>query len=582
MEQKPISAFHEILKWSVSRPDWQRDALRRIIVKGTLDGNDIQELTGLCRSKHGIAPAAGTSTKAEFLDKAHIQPEISSEASVTLLSIGKLQNVNRLPSDQVISFGIGPGVTIIYGDNGTGKSGYARVIKKACRTRGAPPEIRPNVFESVSNDPPIGTLVCRISDTDYSLKWQDGMPSDPRLANVFVFDTSTADHYLEKDSPAIFTPSGLDVLPKLSKVCDTISQLVKNDLDCITADIESTHTSWKFNANTSVGKFLNRLSAEIMPSHVDFYSGLDEKQSKRLKDLTEALKSEPKQKAKESRAAAARLRQFAELITDAHVNFSADQVSALRKLVETAKATDEVAKSFAAGSFDASYLTGTGNELWRTLWEAARLFSVSLAYKDQVFPVTDGGARCVLCQQNLEPPAIKRLQVFDAFCKDQSQELAKAARKRLKDASDKIQKINTLGPEYIKVEADLVPVTQAQMTTIPNEKNIQSMRRAYSWLRATMERVVEKEVFADVVFRYRSYVDIKKLDGVVGFSGNECKELQRIVQRCHDVTDAHDPAPGKQAAVPEPNELERDLVAAKKLLEEIRARRKKEKSISGT
>jgi hypothetical protein len=110
---------------------------------------------------------------------------------------------------------------------------------------------------------------------------------------------------------------------------------------------------------------------------------------------------------------------------------------------------------------------------------------------------------------------------------------------------------------------------------LPNRENIQLMRQAYSWLRATLERIVEKEIFADVVFRYRSYVDVKKLDGVVGFSDSECKELQRLVRRCHDVTDAHDPAPGKHAAVPHPTELENDLVAAKQLLEKIRARRKK-------
>ena len=897
-KQKPVSALHEILKWSVSRPEWQQDALRRIIVKGTLDENDITELNTLCRVKHGIVRAEVTSVKAEPLDKSHIPPEPGSGASVTLVSIGNLQNVNRLPSDQTIPFGTGAGITVIYGDNGTGKSGYARVIKKSCRTRGALPEIRPNAFAAASTNPPAGDVVCRVAGTDYMLPWQDGVPSDPRLANVFVFDSLTADHYLEQDSPATFTPSGLDVLPKLSKCCDSINQLIKIDIACVNADIEAVAQRWNFNANTSVGKFLNRLSADTMPSHVDFFSGLDEKQSKRLKDLTEALKSDPKQKAKETRAAAARLKTFAGQIMDAYANFSEDQISALRKLVEDAKGTEEVAKSFASGRFDATYLSGTGEELWRNMWDAARSFSVSLAYTDQTFPATGNGARCVLCQQNLAPTAVERLEAFDAFCKDQSQELAKEASKQLKEATEKVQKIDTLSPEYIKVEADLVPVTQAQVTTIsefvkkadeclakiknnltkgiweeptpisllpsqrgdyapphediaaaaarpaladkiitmattleeraktvesaedpeirkkleterdeladrgwladvktevlaqierykkvaaltacqkdtltiqittkntdltkllvtdafcqrfkkeaaalglqtiavkleeikgkkgevrfgirletdaacavrdiasegenrcialaaflaelsqaahysalvfddpvssfdhhyrkktaarlveegkvrqviifthdvvflsdlqtyannnsvplepfylewkggrpgqcikglpwdwksvddrfdklekeqkaiaktwnplPNQENIQSMRRAYSWLRATLERMVEKEVFADVVFRYRSYVDVKKLDGVVGFSDSECSELQRLVQHCHEVTDAHDPAPGKHAAVPDPTELENDLIAAKKLLEQIRTRRKKKR-----
>ena len=464
--QTPISVIHEILKWSASQPEWQRDALRRIIIKGALDADDVKELNQLCHIKHGILQNTESIAKAEVLDESHIPPKPGSEASVTLVSIGNLQNVNRLPSDQTISFGTGPSVTIIYGDNGTGKSGYARVIKKACRTRGALPEIRPNAFAALPTNPTTGTIVCRVAGTDYPLLWQDGTPADPRLANVFVFDSHTAEHYLEQDSPAIFTPNGLDVLPKLSNVCDSISQLIKQDIDRVKADIEAAVKNWKYNATTSVGKLLDGLSADTKPSHVETLSGLDERQNNRLKDLTEAFKSDPKQKAKETRAAAARLNIFAGKIVETYTNLSVGQISDIYKLVEDAKGAEKVAKSFATGYFNVSYLTGTGEELWRSLWEAARSFSVSSAYKNQTFPVTDDGARCVLCQQNLEQPAVERLQAFDTFCKDQSQKLAERARKRLKEASEKIQKMEVLDPEYIKVQADLVQVTETKMNTI--------------------------------------------------------------------------------------------------------------------
>jgi energy-coupling factor transporter ATP-binding protein EcfA2 len=895
IKQKPISALHEILKWSVSRPEWQRDALRRIVINGVINQEDFLELNKICRVKHNVLLDEECVEKAMPLDKTHIPPGPGSEASVELVSIGNLQGVNRLPSDQTIIFGAAPGLTVIYGDNGTGKSGYARVIKKACRTRGALPEIRPDVFAAPPTSPPTCDIVCRVASKDYPLVWQDKVPSDPRLANVFVFDPSTADHYLEQDSPSTFTPNGLDVLPKLAKTCDTIKELIKQDIDHVNRDIIATVKNWKYNANTSVGKLLIGLCRETKPVQVEMLSGLDEEQSQRLTDLTEALKSDPKQKAKETRAAAARLKIFAEKVREVWTNLSEDQISALRKMVEDAAATDKVAKAFLSGKFDATYFPGTGGELWRKLWEAARSFSVSFAYKDQSFPVTSDGARCVFCQQKLESATAERLKAFDAFCKDQSQELAERARKELNVATEKFQKIDPLATEYARVEADLVSITQARVASIsqfvknadecltttknnltrgtweepapiilsssdrinddngqkgvdsttaspsladeiivvatkledrakieesvddpetrktleterdgltdrdwlasvktdvfeqidrykqlakleaclkdtettkittknteltkllvtdafcqrfqgevkglglrtiavkleeikgkkgetrfgvrletnadhavkdiasegekrcialaaflselsqashqsslvfddpvssfdhryrektserlveegkvrqvivfthdvvflndllthamnhgvqadafhlewngnipgqcikglpwdwktvddrfdkldkeqraivkawnlvPNEDNVQSIRRVYSWLRATLERIVEKEVFADVVFRYRSYIDVKKLDGVVGFSGNECKELQRLVQRCHDVTDAHDPAPGKHAVVPAPDEFKADIDATKQLLVQIRNRKK--------
>jgi len=58
----------------------------------------------------------------------------------------------------------------------------------------------------------------------------------------------------------------------------------------------------------------------------------------------------------------------------------------------------------------------------------------------------------------------------------------------------------------------------------PNEEDVREMREAYSLLRATLEGIVERVVFADVVFRFRSYIDMKKLKRVVGFPDSECDE----------------------------------------------------------
>ncbi len=46
--------FAEIFEWSKDRPGWQRDALRRLLVAGVVSPTDIQELTELCKSAHGL------------------------------------------------------------------------------------------------------------------------------------------------------------------------------------------------------------------------------------------------------------------------------------------------------------------------------------------------------------------------------------------------------------------------------------------------------------------------------------------------------------------------------------------------
>jgi len=119
---------------------------------------------------------------------------------------------------------------------------------------------------------------------------------------------------------------------------------------------------------------------------------------------------------------------------------------------------------------------------------------------------------------------------------------------------------------------------------MPDDKLKGEMRALYGDLRATIERMIEKVVFGDVVFRFRSYVNVKNLHQVVGFSESENKEIQRLFKKCCDVTAAHDAAAGKQASVPDTKELAKDITDTKSLLGAIRARHKvaAKTSVSGS
>ncbi len=44
----PKTAYEMILEWAPARPSWLQDALRRVVAKGTLEKDDIAELTALC------------------------------------------------------------------------------------------------------------------------------------------------------------------------------------------------------------------------------------------------------------------------------------------------------------------------------------------------------------------------------------------------------------------------------------------------------------------------------------------------------------------------------------------------------
>ena len=55
IDEAVVSVLDELLDWSAGRPAWQRDALRRLVLKGELSDEDVGELAEICKAAHGLA-----------------------------------------------------------------------------------------------------------------------------------------------------------------------------------------------------------------------------------------------------------------------------------------------------------------------------------------------------------------------------------------------------------------------------------------------------------------------------------------------------------------------------------------------
>ncbi len=464
---KRSSPLQEILLWSESRPKWQRDALRRIVTKGSLDAADLDELEriatgGLQNPLVRLAPLT-----AQPLSDSHLPPAPDSAESVSLVELRDLRNVNRIPDGSVLPLGSGSGLVVIYGENGAGKSGFARVIKGACRARGGSRPVVPNAFAA----PPGGsrasaTIGFKAGGAPAQCAWTDGLPGDPRLANVFVFDAECAEHYVGRDDATAFTPFGLDVLPKLANACDDIRSRLERRAAELRSAMDAARAEWRCEPDTRVGALVRGLNAGTDEAEVDALARLDAKEQSRIQALRGVLASDPLLTAKGTRAAQgrveaflARLRHASELLSDGAL---ADAERCLRHAVESADA----AAKFAAGAFDGSFLSGTGSDLWKRLWEAAREFAVREAFPSQGFPPTIDGSRCVLCQQGLGGAALERFAEFDAFLKDRSQEISAEAERSLADLLGRYRAAPPLSAGVAEIAAESSALSPTRLAVL--------------------------------------------------------------------------------------------------------------------
>ncbi len=428
--QTEADALRDILSWSQDRPAWQRDALRRLVLEGELSSTDFDELTALCKD---------SSLPGEPLVEGHISAQQTGAPTVSLKNLRGVQNVNALADGQSLNF-IPKGVTIIYGDNGTGKSGYVRILKRACRARtakGKEEPILPNIYDN-STGVQRAELEYQAGAQSQKAEWKNGESTDDLLSEVSVFDSRTANVHVEETNDLAYTPFPMKLLERLVNACKNVKEQIDGEIATIKAQTPKSILNPACSPETGVGKLLNSLNKDTKPEAVTEIADLSDVEQARLAELTADFAQDPKAAARRLRAQKTRLETLQSALEVLSVSISPENVETLRNLETDLKTKYDAAKLASQELSKDEPLEGVGSDVWRTLWEAARTFSTKYAYTSQEFPVVDDNARCVLCQQELDQNAAKRLERFEAFVQDQTQREADAACRKLNDFRDSL------------------------------------------------------------------------------------------------------------------------------------------------
>lgn len=167
-----MSILQEVLKWSNSLPAWQSDAIGRLFEKEELSIEDLDDLYALLKDEHGLEDPKDR--KSSRLSANQIPVSATSSTQIELIAMKDLRNVNRIAPDQRLPFSL-QGLTLIYGDNGSGKSGNSRVLKRAYRARDQSEPIQPNAFlQPEKAGRADAKFEININTSPKELAWEDG------------------------------------------------------------------------------------------------------------------------------------------------------------------------------------------------------------------------------------------------------------------------------------------------------------------------------------------------------------------------------------------------------------------------
>ena len=441
------AAIHaELIQWFATVPAWQSYAFRTLLGSQHLGESELSRVFEAAQIDLGLAEGRNRPSRLSEADLPTEAP--TSSVLPKLQSIGDLVSVNMLSGGQRLTFG--PNLTIIYGANGAGKSGYARVLKLACRCHEVAAEpILPDVYEfPTPGDVATAKFEVGLGDERKEIVWQEGAPAEPLLKNFIVFDSKAARAYLSERNAVVVMPS---ILAKLEEL-GAIIKAVKERLQAFAiASDPAPIILQRFVNPTPTGAFLASITAVTEKETLENALRWTPEDQTKLDDLTVqhakltaegplAIRKQIAQRRGRLNSLRSQLARAEELLSETRVQALASQYLRCGQLQ---KQKDEMAKLALTGT----EIGGVGTGEWEQVIRAAAVFFTNEADAGGVeFPGTLGQSRCVLCQQILTPEAHTRLVKFWQFLQDDAARLLRIADEQLSRLTTPIRVWPDIGP----------------------------------------------------------------------------------------------------------------------------------------
>lgn len=404
-----MAIYNEILVWANNKPSFLKDALRRIILSSAITQTDIDELVLLLKKENGDTTVT---LNAIPISNTHIPTTVATGTVYPkLISIKDPINVCALHNQGHLQFP-NSGLTVVYGNNGSGKSSYSRILKKLCWSRNSNVELKKNVFSPSSSQQKVDFII-EVNGTSTPFQWLENSPTHAALSSIFVYDNDCGNVYVNNENPTQYKPIGIDVLERLIPVLNDISQKLNSEI--VTYNTQKPILDATLIVTQTAQWFANIESKTR--TEIDTYIQFSPSNLARKQQLFDLINSQnPQQNIQNLTSLKGRIENYVQQFQRIEERFNETSIQEIRNLrsrYESVKQAYDIATNELNGL---NTIAGFGTNPWRTLWDAAKNFANSNAMTDgQNFPSAASIEKCVFCQQDLDEAAKQRLLGFGRF-----------------------------------------------------------------------------------------------------------------------------------------------------------------------
>lgn len=433
--------------WGTGLAQWQQFIAAHAVRDGELSSEKIDEAYQIFLSE--LALGAPDAELAEIPESVSGRVDQGAADPMNLVALRNLNRINAIPSTSELTFG--DGLTVIYGGNGTGKSGFARLLSTACFSR-SQPSILPNVYDIDGAGELSAEIVIREGNHgDETVNFETSL-EHASLRRITVFDSKVAHIHLTEENPLGFQPAGFDVFPEMSRVIEEIGTRLGADITRLDRENSFAKT---FLDESEISKTISELSAETDLDALRARATFGPTEEARLvevdRQLAELQKNSPEEALKLLAQAKEDINTLRVRLTGVIEPLSVESCKSYKSQLDNLREKSTKAVSAGTAAFEGSAIKRTGLPDWVEFIKAAKVLADE--EKDGYPDVEDP---CLLCQRPLDEPSASLIRRYWGFLDDGARSAAEAANAAIESTVTRLKSINTeLLPEESRVRTHI-------------------------------------------------------------------------------------------------------------------------------
>ena len=388
-----------IRDWATGISYWEQAVLEKLAMGVSLTEKDHQHFLNLMLEDGALAPK--TQANRPKLSFPATLPNASTATPFRIERLTNLRNVNALPPAQELTFG--PQLTVIYGPNGSGKTGYTRPFGCAGFARGDR-EVLSDARKVSTNQTPAAEIEIVKNGTKATVSWKYGT-RPPELSGVYVFDGTSASIHLTKANALSFSPAGLDLLTDLAAVTDQVRERLRRMIDAKSAP----HSfAGYFAGDSMISREITALGAKTDVAKLREMAVLTTVEMESMEDLDRQIATLKTQNVPARiailRQEARDIQRLVELLRNADTALNLAVEQHVTDLITRSEGLRHEAERAGSDQFQFAQFTQVGSQVWREFVATAR--RLADAESKSGVPYPNDGDHCLLCRQTLSHDAI--------------------------------------------------------------------------------------------------------------------------------------------------------------------------------